>query len=125
MPIDNKYGYITAEFGDLGVEEPVFIFRGRDKLLPKVLAYYHLFCLKAGSPRKHLDLIMDSHDKIKHWQENEGSLSTRLPISQNYQPSEDSLEHRTNEVLKMLATLDHFDVHRLRDDIIDVLEGNK
>lgn len=84
MPIDNKYGRVTLERGDIPDDEPVFIFRGRDNQLPKVLAYYHLFCLKAGSPRKHLDLIMDSLTKIKHWQENEGSLRTQLPDSQNF-----------------------------------------
>lgn len=68
MAIDNKYGRVTVENGDIGEDEPVVVFRAQDALLPKVLMYYHLFCLKFHSPRKHLDLIVDSLRKVEKWQ---------------------------------------------------------
>lgn len=69
MAIDSKYGYITTEKGNIGDNEPVVVFRAQDTLVPTLLAYYHLFCLQAGSPRRHLDMILDARDRIKAWQE--------------------------------------------------------
>lgn len=68
MAIDNKYGRVTLERGTIGEDEPVVVFRAQDEMLPKLLMYYHLFCLKAGSPRKHLNLILDSLEKVVRWQ---------------------------------------------------------
>lgn len=68
MAIDLKYGKVTLEHGTIGEDEPVVVFRATDRFLPKVLAYYHLFCLKGGSPRRHLDLILNSRDKVLSWQ---------------------------------------------------------
>ena len=68
MARDLKYGKFTTEFGTIGEDEPVFVFRARDKLLPKVLAYYHLFCMKEGSGRDHLSLILDAKSLVDHWQ---------------------------------------------------------
>lgn len=68
MAIDAKYGRVTLEHGSIGEDEPVIVFRAQDSLLPKLLAYYHLFCLKAGSPRPHLDLILSSREKVLEWQ---------------------------------------------------------
>lgn len=79
MAIDNKYGRVTLEHGTIGEDEPVVVFRATDRLLPKVLAYYHLFCLKDGSPRRHLDIIMDSLEKVTEWQ---GNNLTRTPDSE-------------------------------------------
>jgi hypothetical protein len=81
MAEDLKYGKVTLERGTIGENEPVVIFRARDKLLPKVLAYYHLFCLKEGSPKKHLDLIMQRHEEIKDWQ---NKNETKVPASDGY-----------------------------------------
>ncbi len=81
MAIDNKYGRITLEHGDIGEDEPVVVFRAQDQLLPKLLAYYHLFCLRVGSPRKHLDLILDSRDQIEDWQTRN---ITQIPRSDSY-----------------------------------------
>lgn len=75
---DGKYGRVTTQFGDIGEDEPVIVFRAQDQLLPKVLMYYHLFCLKAGSPRKHLDIIVDSIERVKAWQRNN---RTKVPES--------------------------------------------
>ena len=80
MPLDAKYGKVTLEYGTIGEDEPVVVFRAQDILLPKVLMYYHLFCLKEGSPRRHLDLILDSLDKIKAWQK-KNPATTRTPNS--------------------------------------------
>lgn len=82
MAIDRKYGRVTTERGDFGEDEPVVVFRARDLTLPKLLAYYHLFCVQAGSPRKHLDLIMATRDDVVRWQsKNEGRL--RVPASRS------------------------------------------
>lgn len=80
MAIDGKYGRVTLEHGDIGEDEPVVVFRARDLLLPKVLLYYHMFCAKVGSPRRHLDLLMDQRDRILKWQEEHG---TKVPASEN------------------------------------------
>ncbi len=52
MAIDNKYGKVTLEHGTIGEDEPVVVFRATDSFLPKLLAYYHSFCLRGGSPRQ-------------------------------------------------------------------------
>lgn len=83
MAIDRKYGRVTIERGNIGEDEPVVVFRAQDGLLCKVLAYYHLFCLKAGSPRRHLDAILDARDAVAAWQDEN---PTKVPSS-------DSLAH--------------------------------
>lgn len=85
MAIDNKYGRVTFERGDIGDDEPVMVFRARDKLLPKVLGYYMMLCMKSGSPRKHLNLILETLVIVKTWQKaHEPEL--RIPASESYQP---------------------------------------
>ena len=84
MAIDNKYGRVTLEHSDIGEDEPVVVFRARDMHLPKLLMYYHLFCLKTSrTPRLHLDLILDSLEKIQAWQD-EHPLEVRHPSSSGY-----------------------------------------
>lgn len=78
MAIDNKYGKVTLERGTIGEDEPVVVFRAQDALLPKVLAYYHLFCLREGSPQNHLDNILLARNRVMHWQENNPS---KIPSS--------------------------------------------
>ena len=68
MGFDRKYGVVTTEHGEIPDDEPVIVFRARDALLPKVLAYYRLFCWKAGSPKRHLGLIDDSLLNVETWQ---------------------------------------------------------
>lgn len=68
MAYDRKYGKVTTEFGNIGKDEPVVVFRAQDALLPKVLSYYILFCLKAGSPKRHIDIIFNTMINIKNWQ---------------------------------------------------------
>jgi hypothetical protein len=80
MAYDSKYGRVITEFGDIGETEPVVVFRAQDALLTKVLMYYHLFCLKAGSPRRHLDLIMDTIATVQAWQSHPGNF-VKVPES--------------------------------------------
>lgn len=87
MAIDNKYGRVTTEFGTIGEDEPIVIFRARDVLLPEVLAFYHHKCWQAQSPDKHLNLVRNSLDQIIDWQKaNPGEV--RVPTSTDYQPKE-------------------------------------
>ena len=81
MAIDGKYGKVTLEYGTIGEDEPVVVFRAKDVLLPKVLMYYHLFCLKEGSPDEHLELILKSLDRVKAWQKKNPAL-VRTPKSE-------------------------------------------
>jgi len=80
MAIDPKYGKVTLEHGSIGEDEPVIVFRATDKLLPKVLAYYHMFCIREGSPRRHLNMILNARDIVVEWQRKH---ETRVPNSQN------------------------------------------
>jgi len=80
MAIDPKYGKVTLEHGSIGEDEPVIVFRATDKLLPKVLAYYHMFCVREGSPRRHLNMILNARDIVVEWQRKH---ETRVPNSQN------------------------------------------
>ena len=65
----------------IGVDEPVVVFRAQDKLLPKLLGYYHMFCLKVGSPREHLNLILDSREAVVKWQEQH---EAKVPTSASF-----------------------------------------
>ena len=83
MAIDLKYGRVTTEHGTIGEDEPVVVFRAQDETLPKLLAYYHLFCVKEGSPRHHLDAIMDAREKVLEWQKDH---HTQTPRSDSLAP---------------------------------------
>ena len=82
MAYDRKYGRIILQHGNVGDDEPVVVFRAQDKLLPKLLSYYHLFCLKAGSPRRHLDIILNTKEVIEKWQ---SENKTQIPNSESSQ----------------------------------------
>jgi hypothetical protein len=79
MAVDRKYGRVTLEHGNIGEDEPVVVFRAQDRLLPKVLAYYRLFCWKAGSPRRHLEIIDNSLADVEAWQ---GANEPKTPDSE-------------------------------------------
>jgi hypothetical protein len=80
MAYDRKYGKVILEHGTIGEDEPVVVFRAQDKILPKLLAYYHLFCLKEGSPRRHLNIILNTKEVIEEWQSNN---ITKTPTSES------------------------------------------
>jgi hypothetical protein len=81
MAIDTKYGRVSTEFGTIGEDEPVVVFRAQDRLLPKVLKMYRYFCELAGSPTHHLEIIDEAAQRIKRWQEGN---PTRTPNSDAY-----------------------------------------
>lgn len=68
MAIENKYGRVTTERGNIGEDEPIVIFRAQDKLLPKVLLAYRKICADDGSPQEHLDRIRSTWRNIVDWQ---------------------------------------------------------
>jgi hypothetical protein len=72
MGIDMKYGRITVEKvreRPIGDDEPIFLFRAQDKLLPDLLDYYYSLCEQAGSPSEHLRGIEDASQRIVEWQD--------------------------------------------------------
>lgn len=85
MAVDGKYGRVTTEFGNIGEDEPVIVFRAQDKMLLKVLLNYYRICLTARAPRRHLDAIMDAMEKVREWQR---THSTQLPASEGYTPNQ-------------------------------------
>ena len=69
MAIDLKYGQVTVERpGDMGDDEPVIVFRSKDRLLPMVLGYYSALCEAEGSPEGHLNRLDETMDRVKEWQ---------------------------------------------------------
>ncbi len=80
MPVDHKYGKVTLEHGQhIPNDEPVIVFRAKDATTPKLLAYYMLLCMKAGSPRRHLEIILDTAQMFQDWQE---THETKVPDSE-------------------------------------------
>jgi hypothetical protein len=68
MAHSHKYGKVTLERSTIGENEPVVVFRAKDKLLPQVLAHCHLLCLNSGCEDQHLTAIVERHKEIKDWQ---------------------------------------------------------
>ena len=95
MAQDNKYGKVTTEFGSIGENEPVIVFRARDRLLPKVLRYYEELARREGSPEFHLDLVSDTRLRIEDWQYLHSDL-VRVPTSSTFHQRIEEDEARTN-----------------------------
>lgn len=70
--IDGKYktsGDITKQDGTpVPEDEPLILFRAKDKLLPELLGHYLEQCRAAGSPEQHLSTLQQRIDAIKQWQ---------------------------------------------------------
>lgn len=81
MPIDNKYGQVVVPGSTIAEDEPVVVFRGKDKLLPALLQKYAAMCRDAGSPEHHIDLIQDSYEQLVAWQ---AENVTKVPDSNNW-----------------------------------------
>ena len=79
MAIDPKYGKVTLEHGTIGEDEPVVVFRARDRLLPRLLDAYIAMCDRAGSPERHLELIGQAHEAVVEWQKQH---PTKVPDSE-------------------------------------------
>jgi hypothetical protein len=69
MPASEKYGQVRTERGDFPDDnEPVWLFRAKDGLLPAVLDYYMTLCEEAGSPHEHIEGIRKARDDVRKWQ---------------------------------------------------------
>lgn len=68
MGTEGKYGKITTERGSIPDDEPVFLFRAQDRLLPAVLSYYRDLCVAEGSPDEHADGIQLAQAQVAAWQ---------------------------------------------------------
>lgn len=68
MGTDGKYGRVTTEHGDIPDDEPVIVFRARDRLVPPMLDEYLQLCRDEGSPQRHLDLVTKAMHQIIDWQ---------------------------------------------------------
>jgi hypothetical protein len=69
MGRDRKYGDVSTTEGFIPSDEPVFMLRARDICSVETIAYYLAQCVEAGSPRQHLDLVLDAVDEFRSWQE--------------------------------------------------------
>jgi hypothetical protein len=69
MGYDRKYGRVTIEKGEpIPDDEPVVVFRGRDRLLPAILSIYIELSDLAGSPDNHIELATGTYELISNWQ---------------------------------------------------------
>lgn len=70
--IDGKYqtsGDLTKLNGTpVPEDEPLILFRAKDKLLVELLEYYMKLCSDGGSPESQLNLLQQRIDLIKLWQ---------------------------------------------------------
>lgn len=70
--IDEKYqtdGDITKLDGTpIPTDEPLILFRGKDKLLPELLKRYQELCQQAGSPAGQIESLQKRIDTIIEWQ---------------------------------------------------------
>lgn len=82
MAIDRKYGKVTTEFGNIGEDEPVIVFRAQDALLTLVLAEYTKLCAISGTPKYHINIILNTIGVIKDWQM-KNRLKVKIPTSES------------------------------------------
>jgi hypothetical protein len=83
MGYDTKYGKVTTEFGEIPDDEPVIVFRARDKNVVDLLDEYLELCEERRSPPHHLNLIRQTQDTIRNWQ-NEHPDRVQVPNSNRY-----------------------------------------
>jgi hypothetical protein len=77
MGYDRKYGKVTTEHGDIPDDEPVIVFRARDRNVPAMLDFYMQLCDENGSPARHIELVEGSKRQIVAWQtDNRGEVRT-------------------------------------------------
>lgn len=68
MAVDDKYGRFTPERGSIGKDEPVVVFRGKDRLLPELLAVYERMCEHEGADEHSVRVIAQRRQEIVAWQ---------------------------------------------------------
>ena len=83
MGYDGKYGKVTTEHGNIPDDEPVIVFRGRDILLPAVLANYAEMCESERSPEGHVELVRETAQRITCWQQENWSR-VKVPDSARF-----------------------------------------
>jgi hypothetical protein len=77
MGVDNKYGLVTvSDNTDIAENEPVFLFRAKDRLTPKVLSYYAYLCERSNASEEHVKSIDFAREMIENWQQNN---ETKVP----------------------------------------------
>lgn len=81
MGHDGKYGRVTTEFGEIPDDEPVIVFRARDVTTDKLLPYYAMLCMKAGSPLRHIQLVFAAHVRFRQWRADNRD-KVRMPDSE-------------------------------------------
>lgn len=69
MGYDSKYGNIKTQHEEIPDDEPVIMFRARDKLAVDIIGYYLFRSIQAGSSRGHLKVVMGSLEEFRYWQE--------------------------------------------------------
>lgn len=72
--IDGKYrtdGDITKNDGTpVPEDEPLMLFRGKDRLLPDLIDQYAEMCANAGSPEEHVQTLKEKAESVREWQNN-------------------------------------------------------
>jgi hypothetical protein len=69
MGRDRKYGEVTTTEGAyIPSDEPVFMLRARDVCSVGTIARYLVLSVESGADREHLDMVLDSLDEFKAWQ---------------------------------------------------------
>lgn len=77
MGYDLKYGQITVEHErriPIAGDEPVFLFRAKDRLLLELLDKYRELCVADGCLPEHLAGIAAARESVAAWQEQNGTL---------------------------------------------------
>ena len=69
MGYDRKYGKVTTEHGNIGENEPVVVFRAQDITLPDVLDDAMKRANAAGSPVRHIAILVNTRNTILNWQD--------------------------------------------------------
>ena len=72
-PEAGKYGHVFTERGHFEDNEPIFIFRGRDKFTTVVLQHYIDLCEAAGISMDHINGVTVMKLVIAEWQRENGS----------------------------------------------------
>lgn len=67
MAIDQKYGKVSFEFGNVGEDEPVFVIRGRDILGIAALNAYRDIATMHKCPTSLFDSVHDAIDAFAEW----------------------------------------------------------
>lgn len=82
MGYDRKYGIVSTQFGNIGADEPVVVFRAQDVTLPAVLLSAAQKAMKAGSPARHVEILLNTFKTVTLWQY-ENIDKVKIPSSES------------------------------------------